>query len=214
MTTATVVNELRTLAGGRAALEGRVDSATDRAAAAREDAEHTRAILDALAAVQEALSRDVERSFGSVVSHGLSKVFDEPLEFVVELGFRGDVPTASFRIRDATGLETDVIDARGGGLVNVAAFLLNVRLLLAVQPPMARILCLDESFVNVHADRLDRVVALLLEICQRGNFQLVLVTQMGKLAELLLEQAPEDGVAYEFSQENGETKVQRLLSSG
>lgn len=212
MTVATdTANRLRTLAGGRAVLEGRLDTAQDRAGASREEAERIRAIMDVLAAVQEALSRDVERAFGSVVSHGLSKVFDEPLEFIVELGFRGDVPSAAFHIRDESGLETDVIDSRGGGLVNIAAFLLNVRLMLAVRPPLARFLCLDEAFTNVHADRLGRVVALLLEICERGGFQIILVSQISQLADLLLEQAPEIGIAYELSQVDGETKATRLL---
>lgn len=203
-------NRLRSLAGGREALESRVDSTRDRADASRAEAVRVRAILDVLAAVQEAMSTDVERAFGSVVSHGLSKVFDEPLKFIVDLGFRGDVPTASFRIRDASGLETDVIDSRGGGLVNVAAFLLNVRLLLAVRPPLARVLCLDEAFANVHVGRLGRVVDLLIEICDRGAFQMIVVSQIPQLAELLLERAPQIGIAYEADQVNGETRMTRL----
>ncbi len=194
---------LREGAGAQALLRQQRGEAENEAAAARDQAVLLENVVALLQAIQSTWSERFQTSVGQLISEGLSGVFDEPLELLVEMGVSGDLPTVEFQVRDSRGLVTDVMNARGGGLVNVAAFLLRVLLLLAARPAQARLLVLDESFVNVAEGKLGNVTALLRRICQEGHFQIILITHRGGLEEAA-------DVVYEFEQQDGVTTVRQV----
>ena len=192
--------------GARRALQQQAQGAAEQATGFRTEAEQLEHVVALLAALQDAWRERFEEAIGRVVSRGLTEVFGEPIELVVEIGQSADLPTARFAVRDGRGLETDVMDARGGGLVNVASFLLRVLLLLSARPALARLLILDESFVNVSAEFTGPLVALLRRIVDDGGFQVLLVTHRPELADAA-------DVAYRFRlDEAGRTVATRVKS--
>lgn len=158
--------------------------ARERADALRAEAETLDNVVALLAAMQEVWRGRFQGAVGEVVSQGLAGVFGEALDLIIEMGQHGDHPTARFALRDPRGLETtDIMDARGGGIVNVAAFLLRVLLLLSARPAMNRLLVLDEPFINVSAEYRPAVTALLRRICDEGGFQIIMVSHTPELAD-------------------------------
>lgn len=204
---AEVGGQLREGAGAQAQLRKQLVGAQQEGTSRREQAALLEQVVALLQAIQESWSQRFQQSVGQLISEGLSGVFDEPLELLVEMGVSGDLPTVEFQVRDGRELVTDVMNARGGGLVNVAAFLLKVLMLLAARPAQARLLVLDESFVNVAEGKLGNVTALLRRICEEGGFQIVLVSHRPGLEEAA-------DVVYEFSQQDGVTSARQVKGPG
>ena len=194
---------LKERVGARALLQRQAGVLEYDARTHRKRAEVLNHVVALLTAAQEVWRGGFEAAVGEHVSRGLTGVFGEPLDLVVEMGVQADLPVARFRIRDSTGLETEIMEAEGGGLVNVTSFLLLVLVLLATRPALARLLVLDETLSELSADFLPQAAALLRHISEEGKFQLVLVTHREELAEA-------GDVAYRFSKQNGVTRVQRL----
>lgn len=196
--------ELRRGVARRQALAEQIEQRSLAAASERSEQELLAAVVQLLSAMQKVWAARFQEAVGSLVSEGLAGVFGEEMNLVVEMGQSGDLPTVKFSLRDSRGLETDVLDARGGGLVNVASFLLRMLLLLSARPPQARLLFLDESFANVSEEYVGPLSALLRRLCEEGGFQIVLVTHRPALA------AAGDYV-YQFSlRPNGTTAVKTV----
>jgi len=194
---------LKLKAGAQQELRAQAAAAQERSERLGQEAAELDEAVAVLAALQEMWRARFEKAVGAVVSQGLQGVFGEGLELVVQMGVQADLPTTKFMVRDDSGLTTDVMEARGGGLVNVASFLLRVLTLLAARPALARLLVLDESFNNVSEEYLPALTALLRRICEEGGFQIVLVSHRPALADAA-------DVAYAFSLQHGETQVRRL----
>ena len=160
-------------------------------------------VIEQMAGIQEVLKVHIETSVGSVVSRGLSAVFGEDLELVVDLGFHGNTASVKFSIRDGRGLETGILDARGGGVVNVVSFLLQLWVQIKVRPVLSRLVCLDETFANVDEEHLGAVVRLLREVAEEGGFQFIIITHRPQLAAA-------GDVVYQLSQKEGRTQVRAV----
>jgi hypothetical protein len=196
---------LKQRAGARAVLQRQAEALQRDAETHRKRAEVLNHVVALLAAAQEMWRGGFEAAVSELVSPGLTGVFGEPLTLVVEMGIQGDLPVAHFRVRDSTGLETELMEADGGGLVNVTSFLLHTIVLLAARPALGRLLILDESFGNLSADFLPQAAALLRRIAEEGRFQLIVIAQTGR--EALVEAGD---VVYDFAKRDGVTKVQQL----
>lgn len=203
---AAVGSQLERGAGAATVLRSQLAQHRAQAETLTEEAGQLEQVVVLLQAMQEVWKQRFEAAVGQVVSRGLTAVFGEQLDLLVELGQSGSQPTARFAVRDSRGLETDVIDARGGGLVNVAAFLLRVLLLLSARPPMARILILDETFVNVSAEYGPALVELLRRIVDEGGFQILLVSHRDDLTDAA-------DVVYRFHTVEGKTAVRQEKSA-
>jgi len=191
---------LREGAGAQRVLREQREAADRQAREARAEAALIEEVVAYFAAVRELLKERLETSLSSIVSDGLTRVYGEPLQLVIELDDRADLPVARFRLRDERGLETELIEARGGGLVNIASFLLKVRLIMGMVPEQARVLALDEPFVNVDGVAIDAVCALLRRIAHEGGFQVIVITQRTDLSEAA-------DLEYRFSQVEGVTEI-------
>lgn len=193
--------------GARDLLEKQLAEAGSRQSNALEEMKLLENVVALLAALQETWKERFQAAIGQIVSEGLAGVFGEKLELVCEIGQSGDRPTARFAVRDSRGLETEIMDARGGGLVNVVSFLLRVLVLLSARPAMRRLLILDEPFNNVSGEFIEPVIALLQRIAEDGDMQMLIVSHNPDMARAA-------DVAYEFRLEDGVTKVRRLHDRG
>jgi ABC-type taurine transport system ATPase subunit len=100
-------------------------------------------------------------------------------------------------------VDTDVVDARGGGLAATVGFLLNVVVLLLSPDRRDSPLFLDETFAFLAADRLEAMARFLRELVDKTGIQIFLVTHTPALAVYA-------DLIYHLDQVNGETKVKRL----
>lgn len=205
MNSAAIGDRIKSGLGARRMLASQLQEAQETAAAARAEADTLTEVVALLAALQESWKLQFQEAVGRIVSKGLAGVFGEELELVVEMGQRGDLPTTQFSVRDGRGLVTEIVDARGGGLVNVTSFLLRVLLLLSARPKMSRLLVLDETFSNVSAEYVPTLTALLRRVVDEGGFQILLVTHRPELADVA-------DVAYRFRLVDGETVVELVKS--
>ena len=80
-------------------------------------------------------------------------------------------------------IEMPLIDGHGGGLVNVAAFVLQTIVLVLTRPRLKRTLILDERFANLFRGNLPKVSELMRKLHEVTGTQFILVTQRPELAE-------------------------------
>lgn len=173
-----------------------------------ESSEVAAEVLDKTAMLLNSLGEERQQEaqlmIEGLVTRGLQEIFDESLSLVISTSVKGKTTTTEFLVRtelgDHNSFETSVLDARGGGLVAVVAFLLRVTILLLTHPEGRRFMVIDESFAHVSADRLPFVSSFLKDLVDETGLQLLLVTHQ----EELLEQA--DSV-LRFSQKDGKTVI-------
>jgi DNA repair exonuclease SbcCD ATPase subunit len=146
----------------------------------------------------------------SVTTAGLRLVFDDPsLGLIIEKkeGVRGISYGLLVRGKDPSGHEVigPPSETFGGGVSNVASFLLRV--LLIKRFKLAKFLAVDESFNNVNGAQNKRNVSELLhKLCSDHGFTIFLVT-----GEELLTSAADH--AYEVSVEDGVPVLKDLRDS-
>lgn len=122
-----------------------------------------------------------------LVTDGLQMIFDPSLSFVIETKVTGKSTSTDFRIRselgDGKSFETSVMDARGGGLVAIVAFLLRVVIMITTVPEDKRFLVLDEVFAHVSADFLGGLSSFLRTLVDETGVQIIMVTHQDELIE-------------------------------
>lgn len=138
-----------------------------------------------------------------IVSAGLTKVFGKPYQFRVDYRVSGVV----FEIasEDTAGEFVDIIDARGGGVVQVTAFLLHVYALSYSSAD--KVVMLDEHFNNVSKEYKAPLARLIVELGEHLGFQFILVSHDAELIEYLA--ASPRSIAYTVSLKDGQTVAER-----
>lgn len=164
--------------------------------------------LDRVTALLNSLGEDrqlaAQNSIEELVTRGLQMIFDDTLSFHIVQNVRGKTAVVEFVVRTTLGssvIETQVMDARGGGLAAVIGFLLRlVVMLMSRSERDANLLVLDETFSMVSAEYLEPLGEFLREVVDRTGAQIVLVTHQQAFEEFA------DKVYY-FSTEDGTTVV-------
>jgi ABC-type uncharacterized transport system YnjBCD ATPase subunit len=155
------------------------------------EAEEAAATFDKAAMLLNTLGEErqieAQAMIEELVTRGLQSIFEPNLSLVISTQVRGKSTVTEFLIRselsDGSSFETSVMDARGGGLVAVVAFLLRVTVLLLTQPVGRRFLLLDESFAHVSTEYQPGVAAFLSDLVHETGLQVVMVTHSEELAE-------------------------------
>jgi DNA repair exonuclease SbcCD ATPase subunit len=156
-----------------------------------------------LASIGEQRQADAQRRIETLVTQGLHKVFGDDLTFHLLPGTRAKTPVVDFVVRSHIGdttVETDVMEARGGGLAVTIGFLLNLVILLLAPDRQETVLFLDETFAFLSEDRHEAMAQFLRELTDKTGVQIVLVTHTPALATYA------DRI-YRFTQTNGVTSV-------
>lgn len=115
----------------------------------------------------------------ALVTQGLQTIFGHDLSFHLVPAVRAKTPVIDFVIRsriDDVPVDTDVMEARGGGLAAVVGFLLRVIVLLLSAEHRETVLILDETFAHVSAEYEPKVAEFLRQLVDATGIQIVLVT--------------------------------------
>lgn len=185
------------------------------AAAAQDEA---LALLEDLGQAQQVLQRlegdwrrNFEEALAALVSRGLTAVFGERMELRVQNRVVRDVLATDLSLvmgEGASAIETKIIGAVGGSVVNVLSLLFQVLLVSGARPALRPLLLLDEPF-----DYLDEyshpagVGRLLRELAEKLGLQIILVTHSRELVEY-------GDVVYEITRKGTDAaKVIQLAAS-
>lgn len=160
-----------------------------------------------LTAIGEQRQDAAQRSIEQLVTQGLRTIFGDELSFRLVPGVRAKSPVVDLvvqsRLDDGTVVETDVLDARGGGLAAVVGFLLRLVILLLSKHRQDTVIFLDETFAHVSAEYLPRLIEFLKELVTKTGVQIILVTHEPAFTEAAT-------TGYFFELRGGVTQVKPL----
>lgn len=163
--------------------------------------------LQVFQTLEGAWHRQLEERISSLISRGLSLVFEEPLKLVLETKTRGELSAMDFKLVqtvDGVELVTDIVGSKGGGVVAVVSFLLRLFVLLLSKPPLRHVLLLDESFAHVSKEYVPNLARLLRQLVNETGVQIILVSHEPLFGE-------HADVVYEISQNRqGESQARRI----
>lgn len=167
---------------------------------------HARAAA-VLTSMGEQRQADTQTKIEQLVTQGLKTIFAEDLSFHLIAGVRAKAPVVDFVVRthlpDGSTVDTDVMDARGGGLAAIVGFLLRlIRLLLSAHGKDTVIL-LDETFAHVSADYEPRLAEFIRELVDTTGVQVIMVTH----SDAYLDAAD---TRYRFELHHGQTRASAL----
>lgn len=130
----------------------------------------------------QALSDEESSKFQSnlkrLVTAGLQVVFEEQLEFDMEITVERNVMAVNFyviSIVNQVKLRLDILSAKGGGVADVVSFLLQF-LLVYYLPNRRRIMIVDEGWKNLSRDYKSRFAEFVKAICVKAGVQIIMVT--------------------------------------
>lgn len=140
--------------------------------------------------VAQKVQQDAHERISSIVSRCLSAIFDRPYEFKIEFERkRGKTEAVLTFVRD--GKKYDPTDGAGGGVVDVAAFALQIACIMLQRPKRRRLFVADEpfKFVSQKKQYRERVRDLIEKLAEELDFQFLLVThdrtlEAGKIIEV------------------------------
>jgi DNA repair exonuclease SbcCD ATPase subunit len=201
---------------GRAREVGRTGQLAE-AAVARllEETERCERTAKLFTTIGEQRQESAQHQFEEWVTRGLQAIFDEDLSFRLVQSVRGNNAQVDFLLRSVYDVppdperqtygpvmvETPVMEARGGGMAVVVAFIL--RLVMLLQTPGARrVLFLDESFAHVSSGYEPRVAEFLKMVSENAGVQIVMITHSDAFSDLA-------DVRYRLELEGGVTVVRQ-----
>lgn len=117
-----------------------------------------------------------------VVSAAIKEVFGFDYKFVIEISSDKRVLT-KFKLVRPDGLELDLMNSVGGGLLNVISFCLKTLMLVSIRPKREPIMFLDESFANLSREYAPKVATLLRSLSEQLRISFVLVSHTVEFAE-------------------------------
>lgn len=130
------------------------------------------------------IQKEVHQKISTLVTRCMKAIFEENFEFIINFEQKRGKTEAQLIIKK-DGNEEDPLCGSGGEL-DVASFALRLSALLLQQPPLRRILILDEPFRCVDAVKRPRLRKLLEALSSELNIQIVMIThdptfQLGKV---------------------------------
>lgn len=145
-------------------------------------AEEQSALYAQVAALLTRIGEEAQESaramFEDLTTRALRDIFEEELSFRLVPGEVGGQVTLEPVIRSGHGgevLETPVLDARGGGMVQVVAFVLRL-VMVRLTPGARKALFLDETFRFVSESYTDRLGEFVRQVADELGVQVVMIT--------------------------------------
>lgn len=160
-----------------------------------------------LASIADERQAAAQAHIESLVTQGLRTIFGDDLSFHLVPGTRAKAPVVDFIVRstldNGTVVDTDVMDARGGGLAATVGFLLRLVVLLLSADRQDTVLFLDETFAHVSADYEPRLAEFIREVVDKTGVQIVMVTHSDAFSDVA-------DVRYRFELHDGVTRVRAV----
>lgn len=137
-------------------------------------------LMAKVSAVLHELSVSVQGRFLSsieaLISEGLSAVFEVPIAFKIISTTRNRQVNLDFELVNEDGTVTDLMDARGGGLVSLCGVLLRVVMVRLMADRVRQILLLDEPLAMLSAEYVPAAGELIQKLSQELGIQVIMVT--------------------------------------
>lgn len=160
-------------------------------------------VMGVVKTIEESWTKNFEQRIAGLITNGLQQVFEEDMEFSIEEKVQGEITVLDFKLTqrrpDGSVLITDIMGAKGGGVVSIVSFLLRVIVILSIRPAINPVLFMDESFAHLSKDYVPRAAELLAELVRETGIQIIMITHEPEFARVA------DKV-YSVSQHNGVTK--------
>jgi DNA repair exonuclease SbcCD ATPase subunit len=135
-------------------------------------AEKARVIMQLVA---KETQQQLEYKISELVTLGLSAIFDNPYELVLEYEIKRGKTEANILFKRDGGICRPML-ASGGGAVDVAAFGLRVAIWSLKSPKSRNTIILDEPFRFLSKQHQERASQLLSEISKKLKLQIIMVT--------------------------------------
>lgn len=140
--------------------------------------------------------------FERVVTMAIKEVFGFDYKFTIEVSSDKRVLT-KFRLVRPDGMELDIMDSCGGGIVDVVAFVLKALMLASIRPRREAVMFMDESFAHVSEEYVPKVASLLKSLSSQLNMKFLLVTHQHTFLDVSTN-------GYELTKAGNSTAVTRI----
>jgi DNA repair exonuclease SbcCD ATPase subunit len=127
--------------------------------------------------------RELEFHISNIATLALESVFENPSELMARFVERRNRLECDIYLQDSEGERIDPMDESGGSVVNITSFALRIASWTMGRPRSNNFIVMDEPFNNVPAELQGKVSAMLHEISERLELQLIIVTHSPELME-------------------------------
>lgn len=174
--------------GRRQEIEAQIADATAKITYATDQSVIREIVVKLLQGLEATYQAQFQKKVASVVSRGLSIVFEEEMELKLETKTRGDLTTVDLKLIQEYGnndfLETGLVGSVGGTIVVMLNILLRILMTMSAHPSMRRFLELDEPFGQADVDMIPAFGDLLRELSRKLGFQILMVTHEKVLTDI------------------------------
>lgn len=164
-------------------------------------------VMGILHNLEEYWHHSFEERLAALITRGLHTVFEEDMEFMIESKTQGDLSVLDFKLvqrrPDGSILTTDIMGAKGGGVVSVVGFLLRLIVVIAVRPSLRPIIFVDESFAHLSREYVPNMARLLRQLVDETKVQIVMITHEPAFSDVA-------DVLYSVRQSNGVTTYKNI----
>jgi len=131
----------------------------------------------------ETEQNDLKDKIELLVTYGLQSVFQERIEFKIISEIKGKQVVMRFVLKSGD-IETDILDARGGGVAVVAGFILQIIIVFLLKGRVAPIVILDEGLSQLSEGYRVRMASVMKELVDKTGIQIVLVTHQKEYVDV------------------------------
>ena len=132
-------------------------------------------------AVAQAVQESAHSQIASVVTRAIRAVFGGEYEFFIRFEQKRGKTEARL-VFEKNGEEISPLHGSGGGLLDVAAFFLNIICILMTRPLLRRLFVADAPLKHLDRDRAEAVRGLIEELSKELEVQIIMVTHSPELA--------------------------------
>lgn len=127
----------------------------------------------------------------NLVSRCLSYIFEKEMNFKIEIKIKNNNPSAKFFIEESLDIDGeiktftyDIVDARGGGVVDIVSLALRISFIMLYENNLANIIVLDEPCKHVSEDYIHNVANFINEISEEYNKQIIMISHNAHLSAI------------------------------
>ena len=143
--------------------------------------------LQKVGAIIQKLTTDVQENFLKVIetliSDGLFAVFGTQIQFKITPTTRNSQVTLDFKLINENGTETDIVDARGGGLLAVCGVLFRLLMVRLLKGRVRQVVVLDEALAMLSSEYRQQAGELLAKLTKELDIQIILVSHQTEINE-------------------------------
>jgi len=170
-------NEIYLKVGQRDTLSRKLSRSKERLLAIDKDTDTLSKASVFLQTLSDTTRQQIIDRISNIVTDALQKVKDHNLEFRMLLSTERNQMDVKFVVFDKiTQREYDILDSCGGSIAEIVSFPLKISLLLKWEPPLSRLLILDETFKFLSVIDQELMGDFVRQVSEKLNLQIILIT--------------------------------------